>query len=182
MPRRVGIRFGVTPARLAPLAHEGLDVTEGRRRVTGFRRQSRRRAASVTVAVPPMRCIRAGRLVRGRLGVLGGRSGSTCDASVSAIGPCSQPRRHVWRRRYPLVKTLPGLSPALDEPLAMADNRPLPLGRGAGRSEDLDPVLRREGGKSGDVGWARRPPEGSSGILLRHSPRQQTARSRRAPR
>jgi len=134
------------------LAHEGLDVTEDRPRVTASRRQSRRRAASVTVAVPPMRCIRAGRLVRGRLGVLGGRSGSTCDASVSAIGPCSQRRRHVRGRRYPLVKTWPGLSPALDEALADGGQPPVTPWRGAGRSEDLDPVLRREGGKSGDVG------------------------------
>ena len=35
----------------------------------------------------------------------------------------------------------------------MAESRPLLLGRGAGRSEDLDPMFRREGGKSGDVGW-----------------------------
>ena len=82
----------------------GLGRERGRGRVTGSRRQSRRRGASATVAVPPMRCIRAGPLVRGRLGVLGGRSGSTCDASVSAVGPCSQRRRLGWIWRYPLVK------------------------------------------------------------------------------
>ena len=86
-------------------------MSEGRRRVTGSRRQARRRGASVTVAVPPMRCIRAGPLVRGRLGVLGGRSGSTCDASVLAIDPCSQCRRRGWMWRYPLVKTRPGPQP-----------------------------------------------------------------------
>ena len=100
------------------LAHEGSDVSEGRRRVTGSRRQARRRGASVTVAVPPMRCIRAGPLVRGRLGVLGGRSGSTCDASVLAIDPCSQCRRRGWMWRYPLVKTRPGPSTPRDEPVA----------------------------------------------------------------
>lgn len=123
-----------TPARLLP-RHSGLchaeflsgrrdsgtpgapctrrvDVSEGRRRVTGSRRQSRRRGASVTVAVPPMRCTRAGPRVRGRLGVLAGRSGSTCDASVSARGPCSQRRRLGWMWRYPLVKKATGPSPA----------------------------------------------------------------------
>jgi len=91
-----------TPDRGAPGDWAGRE--RGRGRVTGSRRQSRRRGASATAAVPPTRCIRAGPLVRGRPGVLGGRSGSTCDASVSAIGPCSQRRRLGWIRRYPLVK------------------------------------------------------------------------------
>lgn len=85
-------------------------MSEGRRRVTGSRRQSRRRGASAIVAVPPMRCTRAGPRVRGRLGVLAGRSGSTCDASVSATCPCSQRRRLRWMWRYPLVKKGPGPS------------------------------------------------------------------------
>ena len=100
------------------LANEGLDVSDGRRGVTGSRRQPRRGGASVTVAVPPMRCTRAGPLVRGRLGVLAERPGSTCDASVSAIGPCSQRRRLDWMWRYPLVKKGPGPSIPLDEPVA----------------------------------------------------------------
>ncbi len=151
-------------------SREGQGVSERGRRATASLRQSRRRAASVPVALPPRRCTRGGPSTCGRLRVRDVRPGSTCDASVSATGSCDQCRRRGWMRRYPLVEKASGPSRALHEPHRAPCRRARPAGRHGGATVGRRADRRAPRGSSRHSGHVPFITDARLGILHHRGP------------